>query len=84
MSLKAKENRPSSGQQSLGRELLAAERAAAVQNDTAVLGCHTRTETVTTGTHELGGLVSTLHDIRPRECTVPLVWCCLKAEGGDG
>jgi hypothetical protein len=68
----------------LGRELLAAKGAATIENRAAVLGCHTRTETVTTGTHELGGLVCTLHDIRPRERTVPLVWCCLKAESGDG
>jgi hypothetical protein len=64
----------------LGRKLLAAIAAAAIENRAAVLGGHTGTETVTTGTHELGWLVCTLHDIRPRSCTVPLVWCCLKAE----
>ena len=72
MSLQAWKNRPSSGQQSLGRQLLAADRAAAIENDATILGRHTGTETVTTGTHELGGLVCTLHDIRPRLGTVPL------------
>ena len=62
----------------LGRELLAAVAAAAIENGTAVLGRHTGTETVTTGTHELGGLVCTLHNIRPRFSTVPLDYCCFR------
>jgi len=61
----------------LGRELLAAKRAAAIENRTAVLGCHASTETVTTGTHELGGLVCTLHNITPRFSTVPLIYTAL-------
>ena len=50
----------------LGRELVAAVAAALVDDRTAVLGSHTGTETVTAGTHELGRLISTLHDIKPR------------------
>src|SRR5690606_6245606 len=57
---------PSSGQNALGRELLAAVAAALVDDGTTVLGGHTGTETVTAGTHELGRLVCTLHDIKPR------------------
>lgn len=56
----------------LGRQLLAAEGTAAIENRAAVLGGHAGAETVTTGTHELAGLVCTLHNIRPRLCTVPL------------
>ncbi len=57
----------------LGRELLAAVATATVQNRTAVLGRHTGAETVTAGTHELGRLVSTLHNFQPRNRTVPLL-----------
>src|SRR5690606_22851495 len=57
---------PSCGQAALGRELLAAVAAALVDDRTAVLGGHAGTETVTAGTHELGGLVCTLHVIKPR------------------
>src|SRR5690606_34134484 len=64
--------RPTSGQQALGRKLLATVAAAAIENRAAVLGGHTGTETVTTGTHELAGLVCTLHNIRPRCRAVPL------------
>src|SRR5690606_11735744 len=57
-----------------GRELLAAERATAVQDRAAVLGGHAGTETVTTGTHELGRLVSTLHNFQPREARFLYCW----------
>jgi len=60
----------------LGRELLAAKRAATIENRAAILGCHASTETMTTGTNELGGLVCTLHNIRPRFSTVPLLLYC--------
>ena|SRR5690606_28579528 len=71
--LQAETVRPSCGQQSLGRQLLAAVATTTVENCAAVLGCHAGTETVTAGTHELAGLVCTLHNIRPRACTVPLI-----------
>src|SRR5690606_39014603 len=50
----------------LSRELLATVATTTVQDRTAILGCHAGAETVTTGTHELAGLISTLHDFRPR------------------
>lgn len=65
----------------LGRQLLAANGTAAIENHTTVLGCHAGTETVTTGTHELGRLVCTLHNIRPRFSTVPLIDTALPQNG---
>jgi hypothetical protein len=52
--------------QALGRELLATVATALIDDRTTILGGHTGTETVTAGTHELGRLISTFHDIKPR------------------
>jgi len=57
---------PSSGQTTLGRELLAAVATALVDDGATVLGSHARTETMAAGTHELRRLISTLHEIKPR------------------
>src|SRR5690606_7126520 len=72
---------PSCGQKALSRELLAALVTAAVQDDATVLGRHAGAETVTASTHELGRLVSTLHDIKPRLARF-LLFDCLSQEFG--
>lgn len=60
----------------LGRQLLAAEGAAAIENRATVLGGHTGAETMAASTHELAGLISTLHDVRPRRARF-LFWLLL-------
>src|SRR5690606_18179965 len=65
--------------QASGRELLAALGAAAIQDDAAILGGHARPEAVAAGTHDLGGLECTLHDIRPRRARF-LYWLCSRQD----
>jgi hypothetical protein len=48
-------------QSALGRELLAAARAAGCDDLAAACGCHAGAKAMTAGSHELGGLVGALH-----------------------